>query len=119
MRRLKIKDIVEQEISELLANRYRLSVYRAKNGTVVEVSFVKRIGPEPWRVCGCSYMTDQWTPSALAKIAALARARLRKGIVPGTGSVKALSGRAPILRPILQRAAPLLNFSKRTHHEDP
>ena len=78
MRRLKIKDIEEQEIRALLADRYRPSVYRAKNGTVVEVSFVKRIGPEPWRVSGCSYMTDQWTPSALARIAKLAGTTQRK-----------------------------------------
>lgn len=78
MRRLRIKDIAEHDIRELLANDYRPSVYRAENGTVVEVSFVKQIGPEPWRVCGCSYMSDQWTPSALAKIAALGRAIPRK-----------------------------------------
>ena len=92
MRRLKIKDIAEQEIRELLANRYRPRVYRARNGTVVEVSFVKRIGPEPWRVCGCSYMNDQWTPSALAKIAALARAMPRKGLVlTGAGNRREVS----------------------------
>ena len=88
MRRLKTKDIKEQEIRELLAKRYQSSVYRAGNGTVVGVSFVKRIGPEPWRVCGCSYMTDQWTPSALAKIAALARARPRKPLVTEAGNRK-------------------------------
>ena len=81
MRRLKIKDIVEQDIRKLLAKRYRPRVYRTENGTVAEVSFVKRIGPEPWRICGCSYMSDQWTPTALAKIAALARARPRRSLV--------------------------------------
>ena len=78
MHRMKIKDIVEQDVRDLVADGYRPSVYRAKDGTVVEVSFVKRIGPEPWRVHGCSYMTDQWTPSALAKIAALAGATPRQ-----------------------------------------
>ena len=81
MRRLKIKDIAEQEIREFAADGYRASVYRAENGAVVEVSFVKRIGPEPWRVRGCSYMSDQWTPSALAKMAALARARPRRSLM--------------------------------------
>ena len=80
MRRLKIKDIAEQDIRRLTAEGYRARVYRAGNGTVVEVSFVKRIGPEPWRVRGCSYMSDQWAPSALAKIAAMARARPRRSL---------------------------------------
>jgi len=78
MQRLKMKDIAEQDIRNLLADGYRPSVYQAKNGAVVEVSFVKRIGPEPWRVCGCSYMSDQWTPSALAIIAKLAVATRRE-----------------------------------------
>jgi hypothetical protein len=78
MQRLKIKDIVEQDIRDLVADGYRRSLYRAQDGTVVEVSFVKRVGPEPWRVCGCSYMTDQWTPSALARIVKLAEAIRRK-----------------------------------------
>ena len=91
MHRLKIKDIAEQEIRELLAKRYRPRVYWASNGTIVEVSFVKRMGPEPWRICGCSYMSDQWTPSALAKIAALARARPRKGRVTAAGKKREVS----------------------------
>lgn len=81
MQRLKTKDIAEQDIRNLRADGYRSNVYRAKNGAVVEVSFVKRVGPEPWRVRGCSYMSDQWTPSALVKIAALARAKPRKGLI--------------------------------------
>ena len=88
MRRLKIKDIAEQEIRDLVAKRYRARFYQAQDGSVVEVSFVKRIGPEPWRICGCSYMSDQWTPSALAKIAALARAKLRKMPVPRAGHAR-------------------------------
>lgn len=91
MRRLKIKDIAEQDIRKLIADGYRARAYRAGDGTVVEVSFVKRIGPEPWRVRGCSYMSDQWTPSALARIAALARARRRRSLVPRIAGRKEVS----------------------------
>ena len=91
MQRLKIKDITEQLIRDLTAKRYQSSVYRATDGTVVEVSFVKRIGPEPWRVCGCSYLSDQWTPSALAKIATLARARPREGLVTAARNKREVS----------------------------
>lgn len=91
MQRLKIKDIAEQEIRQLVGDGYRASAYRAGNGTVVEVSFVKRIGPEPWRICGCSYLSDQWTPLALAKIAALARARPRRSLVQRIAGRKEVS----------------------------
>ena len=91
MHRLKIKDIAAQEIRELLAKGYRPSVYRAKDGTVVEVSFVKQTGPKRWQVQGCSYMSDQWTPTALAKIAALARARPGKSLVAAAANKKEVS----------------------------
>ena len=72
VQRMKIKDIIETDITSFKKDGSTMSVYYCGDRkTVAEVSFVKE-RKDPKGLAGCSYMMDLWTPSALKRIAEIA-----------------------------------------------